>query len=344
MSNVILGFLNNKYLLLAALFVVVLLLFLLRMRRNAVVRTQKFEKKEYEPRVMVPISLEENAMSKKILSLRERLLNCGDRMSNDIKSLIDERAPFSLNDIITVYNRLPQSLQYSLRNYIADKQMLQGYFDRRDQEEFSAETLIAVYHISPDENLLSQFVELLASRDEAEQMLATRLLSGVHDNKSMTYLALALAQPHRFVPARIAEILASIGEPAAKLLTRLLPEIYGDSRRRVLEALAIIKVPYEIDNIVLCLLDSDATVRAAAVTTLGERGCDNAAQLLRAAVTDEVWQVRAATAKALGKIGDKSALPLVRQLTQDDQWWVSANAKEALNLLQSAGADTNVNR
>lgn len=344
MSNIFLVILNYKYLLLAAIFVVVLVLFLLRMRRNTVVRTQKVEKEQYVPRVMVPISLDDNALSKKILSLQERLLSCGDRLSNDIKSLIDERAPFSLNDIIAVYNRVPQALQHSLRYHMSDKQMLQNYFDQRDQVEFSAETLIAAYHISPDENLLSQFVELLASRDEAAQMLATRLLSGVHDNKSMTYLALALAQPHRFVPARIAEILASIGEPAAKLLTRLLPEIYGDSRRRVLEALAIIKVPYDIDNLLLCLQDSDATVRAAAVTTLGERGCDNAAQLLRAAVTDEVWQVRAAAAKALGKMGDKSALPLIRQLTQDDQWWVSANAKEALMLLQTDRADADVNR
>ncbi len=343
MSNFLMFISNNKYLLLTAIFVIIIIMVLLRYRRNATFNCGKVEQKEYVPRVMVPISLDENAMSKKILPLRERLLNCGDRLSIDIKNLIDERAPFSLNDIVAVYNRVSSSLQFALCTHIANGQFLQSYFDRRDQGEFSAETLIAAYHISPDENLLSQFVELLASRDEASQMLATRLLSGIHDNKSMTYLALALAQPHRFVPARIAEILASIGEPAAKLLTRLLPEIYGDSRRRVLEALAIIKVSYDIDNVVLCLQDSDATVRAAAIATLGERGCGNATQLLRAAVTDEVWQVRAATAKALGKIGDKSALPLIRQLTQDDQWWVSANAKEALKLLHTDGADADVN-
>lgn len=342
MSDIMSLMLNYKYLILTGIFVIIIILVLIRMRRNADGHKQEVQQ-DYVPRVMVPIVLDENALNNNILSLRERLLHGEDRLSYDLKNLINERAPFSLNDIVAVYNRVSPSMQYALSKQIINSQLLQSYFDHRNHEDFSAKTLIAAYHISPDEKLLSQFVELLASRDEMSQMLATRLLSGVHDNKSLTYLALALAQPQRFVPARIAEIFASIGEPAAKLLTRLLPEIYGDSRRRVLEALAIIKVPYDIDNILLCLQDSDATVRAAAVAALGERGCDNAAQLLRTATTDQVWQVRAAAAKALGKIGDKAALPLIRQLTQDDQWWVRANAKEALKLLQADEVDRHAN-
>ena len=258
-----------------------------------------------------------------------------DKVSADILLKIRDNKPQCLEEIMQVWPRLRPPYQADLRQIIAQEQLLLLYLRNLGEPDYHPSTLAIAWRECPEPTLLPEFVELLASRQEAVQMAGVQLLTELNDPQLLTYLASAILQPQRYVPARVADVLIAIGEPAALLLVYLLGEIPGESKPPVLSVLGKIPATYPLEKIEACLSDPLEQTRRAAATALGELGAHSSLAALCLAAFDEDWSVRAAIAKSLGQIGDPAVIPILQKLSADKNWTVEANAREALRLLEA---------
>jgi len=251
-------------------------------------------------------------------------------VSAELRQKIRSQKPGSLSDVLLAINKIHGPYRHDLRKIIAEEQMLTAYAHSLGQADYQPYTLAAAWHECPDPAVLADFVDLLASREEAVQMAAVRLLIALNEPQSLTYLASALLQPHRYVPARVAEVLIAMGGPAAWLLCYLLPEVPGESKQLVLSVLGQMQPGYPLEQVIVCLYDANEQTRRAAAAALGDVKAVSALNELCAVAADPDWSVRSAVAKALGQIGEPAALHTLRALAKDDVWMVSINAREAM--------------
>jgi HEAT repeat protein len=82
--------------------------------------------------------------------------------------------------------------------------------------------------------------------------------------------------------------------------------------------------------------DEDASVRKAAVESLGVVGGPEAETTAVRLLEDPVWFVRAHAARALGDLERADLAPRVLPLLADPQWWVRAAVKDALQAMGPA--------
>jgi HEAT repeat protein len=86
----------------------------------------------------------------------------------------------------------------------------------------------------------------------------------------------------------------------APALAKALARLTSESRREILEVLAMLKNPKTVSEIQSVLQDGDVAVREAAVKALAAIGGSDAFQALEKAITDSDENVRAAAAEAIG--------------------------------------------
>jgi HEAT repeat protein len=287
--------------------------------------------------LFVPVNSDKDT-SELFLPLADKLLAEATHrgtVSPDLLQKIRDKAPESLEDVLMAIKKLKGPYCDDLRRIIGEEKLLLHYARILGQADYQPYTLAAAWRECSDPTALPVFVELLASRDKAVQMAAVRLLTSLNEPQCLTYLASALLQPHRYVPARVAEVLVALGESAAWLLCYLLPEIPGESKPLVLSVLGQMQPGYPLEQVVACLNDGDVQVRRAAAATLGDANAMTAMPELCSAAADENWAVRAAVAKSLGQIGEPAAAPYLQKLVGDEVWIVSINAREALRRIEA---------
>lgn len=328
---------NEKlfWLVVGVLTILALTLLLLLIRGSA--RKRKRRTRDDSTTTFVPVDADKDT-AEIFLPLADKLVLEGSRretVSPELLQKIREQKPASLSEVLLAINKLKGPYRDDLRRIIGTEQMLLVYARSLGKAEYQPYTLAAAWHECPDPAVLPAFVELLSSREEAVQMAAVRLLIALNEPACLTYLASALLQPHRYVPARVAEVLVALGESAAWLLCYLLSEIPGESKPLVLAVLGQMQPGYPLEQVIACLRDPHAQTRRTAAAALGESNALAALNELCAASADPDWSVRAAVAKALGQIGEPAALPILQRLASDEVWMVGINAREAMRHLQA---------
>jgi len=285
----------------------------------------------------VPVDADKDT-SELFLPLADKLLaeaTQRNAVSMELLQKIRDKSPESLEDVLLSIKKLKGPYADDLRRIIGQEKLLLLYSRILGQADYQPYTLAAAWRECPDPSILPVFVELLASREKAVQMAAVRLLTTLNEPACLTHLASALLQPHRYVPARVAEVLVALGESAAWLLCYLLPEIPSESKPLVLSVLGQMQPGYPLEQVIACLKDKDVQVRRAAAATLGDANAMTAMPELCKAAADENWAVRAAVAKALGQIGEPAARLFLQKLAEDEVWIVSINAREALRRMEA---------
>lgn len=200
---------------------------------------------------------------------------------------------------------------------------------------------IAALHIvcrSGHADLIPILRRALCDRDRDVAAAAVSLLGTVRETEAAAMLVVALrdrlyvqsrvaARLDRF-PLEIAEVVAPLirdEDPVARFWGATLLARYG-SRPGVAAALAQLRS------------DPDASVRKAAIESLGRIGGGAAVETARFLLRDHVWFVRAHAARALGDLGQSDVAYEVVPLLADEQWWVRAAAKDALVAMGPAAA------
>ncbi|MCR4962681.1 MAG: HEAT repeat domain-containing protein [Firmicutes bacterium] len=268
------------------------------------------------------------------LTLAEKISASGGVLPETLVQRIKKRNPYSLADVVAAWPDCSPLLQKQLSDLVSEQQMMPSYLQKILKDGVSQQVFVQAWPHFGNESLMESMVDLLGDRDEKMQMAGVKLLSAIQDPRMASALAMALLQPARYVPARVADAFTSLGKDGARLLVYLLPEVEGENKIRVLQVLGQMGAVWPLDNVSACLQDADPAIRVAAVEALAAHPSLTDASVLAAAVADENAKVRAAAAKALGKTGDAHAGEWLSALSRDEDWVVAANAKEALDAWQ----------
>jgi putative membrane-bound dehydrogenase-like protein len=140
------------------------------------------------------------------------------------------------------------------------------------------------------------------------------------EKASAAELVARLDESRPVVRDRALESLAQRGDKVASVLGKHFEASKSvRGRRNIIWALARIATNDAKASLLGALVDSDATVRQAAVRTLGVLRHKAATQRLRKILRDDEAPLRRAAATALGEIGDRTAVPdLLESLARDD--------------------------
>ena len=320
-----------------ALAIIALVLLLLLMKSSANKRKQQIDQKsEGNDNLFVPLNADKDT-AELFLPLTDKLqaeATQRETVSPELLQKIREKKPESLDDVLLAIKKIKGPYGDDLRRVIGAEQMLLLYSRTLGQADYQPYTLAAAWRECPDPAVLPAFVDLLASREEKVRMAGVRLLTTLNEPQCLTHLASALLQPHRYVLARVAEVLVALGESAAWLLCYLLPEIPSESKPLVLSVLGQMQPGYPLEQVVLCLKDEEMQVRRAAAATLGAANAMTAIPELCQTAADSNWAVRAAVAKSLGQIGEPASYPILQKLAADEVWMVAINARESLRKVE----------
>ena len=318
-----------------SLLLIILLLVLLITGASRSGRNKKAQGKRTSYTVFVPVEASGVELDTMFLPLSDRIADCNPQLSEDVIERIKRHSPDSLADIVSAYDRCCPQVREQLEVLVRSQKMMEAYSRKLIDDKYPQGVLIDAWRYFPDKEVLRSFVELLASHDERMQMVGVRLLSSLRDPKCLSLLVLALVQPEKYLPARVAEVFLSMPHQSAELLAYMLPEIDDLHKEVVLEIIAQTGVSYTPDNVVACLKHKNYHIRAAAALALGSGHIQEALPALIMAAGDKRWQVRAAVAKSLGMLGDNRAVSILEGLRQDKEGWVANNAEEALALFRN---------
>ncbi|CEP68940.1 Armadillo-type fold [Moorella glycerini] len=200
-------------------------------------------------------------------------------------------------------------------------------------EKAAAATILGEMEIK---RALGPLLAALGDRDEGVQMAATAALTRLRDRRCLEPLLAALAEPRRWPPARVAEVLLALGTASIPPLLDLLARGPEDISLRVINILGLFEDGRVLPALEHCLENGTAAVRRAAAMALGETGCGQAAESLKKALADPVAAVRAAAARSLGRLKCREAGDLLKGCLADATWEVRVAAGAALAELGAA--------
>ena len=290
-----------------------------------------------EPVTFLPIEEDTAEIEAEYLTMQDKLISAEEELDLKLVEQIKNKGPQALADIVAAYDKCQPAVQEQLKTLVKEERLMERYSRRLNREEYPQSVLLEAWARFPDTDALKDFVEMLASSDESIQLAGTRLLSAMQEPKSLPLLTAALMWPEHFLPARVAEVMASMGPQSAKLLAYLLPKVNDKHKVRVLETIAKTESSYPVANVAACLAHPNPAVRVAAATALGTSKNTDSIKPLLISATDKDWHVRAAVAKSLGMIGDPRAISALEVLAKDNEGWVAVSAQQSLSVFAETG-------
>ena len=320
--------LTSASLLLIALLLV--LAFVAAARRDN--RRRRLEEQRQKVKRFVPVESSDADIDTVFLPLDQRIIACRGGLDQDTVWRILAKAPQSLQDVVAAFDKSDSGVRGDLTRLVRENRLLETYNDHLDDPLYPLGVLVDAWARFPDHEVLRGFVELLSSPKEASQMQGVRLLSAIQEPKTLSILMMALVQPARYVPARVAEVFVSMPNQSGPLLAYMLPEIDDKYKMTVLEIIGQTHADFPPEKVLACLKHHNYHIRVAACGALGEGRIAGSTPELIIAAHDKKWQVRAAAAKALGQVGDLRAISILEALAQDKEGWVAASAQEALKV------------
>ncbi len=139
----------------------------------------------------------------------------------------------------------------------------------------------------------------MADRNEEVRLTATAALKHSGDASIAGLLVDALKEPNKWLPARVAEVLISLGQASTPALHAALKE-------------------------------DDPVFRGYVIEILGEIGDQSSGNALHQALRDDNCNIRLQAARALGQIGQRDSVNLLAQLLHDPEIKVKVQAIRSL--------------
>lgn len=284
----------------------------------------------------VPVEEPDKAITAEFQTMQDKLISSSDKLDRKLLEQLRNKGPQALAEITSAYDKAQPDIQQQLKEFVREERLMERYSRRLTRPEYSQGVLLDAWSRFANTDTLKDFMEMLASPDEATQMAGVSLLSAMKDPQSLPLLAAALMWPEHFIPARVAEVFQSLGAPGVRLLVYLLPKVSDKHKARVLDTIASVEESFPPENVIACLSHEDPGIRCSAALALGSGRMSQSVAPLMIAASDSDWQVRAAVAKALGMIGDQRSVSVLDVLAQDKEGWVAESAKASLELFASA--------
>lgn len=181
--------------------------------------------------------------------------------------------------------------------------------------------------------------EAMADKNEEVRMAATSALKKLRDPSVAGLLIDALKFPNKWLPARIAEVLVSLGQVSVTALKAAMQDSDPVIRGYVVELLGEMGASLPAAVLYPALKDEHSNVRLQAARVLGKMGHEDSAEYLAELLNDSEMKVRVQAIRSLGKIGGKIALKHLEELIQqkEEEFAVLLTAFDSIKLMGSEG-------
>ncbi|MHB9095072.1 MAG: HEAT repeat domain-containing protein [Eubacteriales bacterium] len=179
----------------------------------------------------------------------------------------------------------------------------------------------------------------MADKNEEVRLAATQALKNLKEPAISGLLVGALKEPYRWLPARVAEVLISLGKAGVPALQEALSESDPTYRGYVIEILGEIGDPSSAEALHPALEDTNGNIRLQAARALGKIGYNGSAGLLVELLQDREIKVKVQAIRSLGKIGDPQAAPHLAELLTHSDAVVRYAALEALRNMGREGLE-----
>jgi HEAT repeat protein len=182
-------------------------------------------------------------------------------------------------------------------------------------------------------NGVMPLIDLLSDPEEEVRWAASAALCRIQEPSVIEPLLKALEEPTEVTPARVADVLISMGSHAVKPLLDAYPHMEEKARGICLEILGQIGDNRAVESLINGIRDESPWVRSKAVQALGEMRVIEAGPQLVEVLQDPVPEVRARAAQALGCLEWWGALSALNEARKDRDWLVRVSANQALAAL-----------
>jgi HEAT repeat protein len=222
---------------------------------------------------------------------------------------------------------------YYLATWDAEELIVQASRHRNDGELRRRVAALRLLNYGRHSSAIELLEAALKETDPEIVRAALSLLGSRSDRRSAGLLIEALSLT-TCQPSRVATYLDQFPVPVLQQLRPLLQDRQPTVRFWAATLLGRYAGTPQLDAELAALAtDSEATVRKAAVESIGKVGGPAAASMALALLNDPVWFVRAHAARALADLGRLDCASSVAALLSDRQWWVRVAAKEALEAM-----------
>jgi HEAT repeat protein len=222
---------------------------------------------------------------------------------------------------------------YLVRRWGSDDLVREASSHRGERQKRRRIAALRILAQGQHADALALLERALAANDPDLVGVAVTLLGSRTERRAAELLVSALGSVH-YSASRVATSLDQFPIPILELLRPLLRDERPTLRFWGATLLARYGGAQGLDDDLAALSgDAEASVRKAAVESLGKVGGPKAAASAVLLLNDAVWYVRAHAARALGDLGRVDLADRIAPLLSDREWWVRAAAKEALETL-----------
>lgn len=180
----------------------------------------------------------------------------------------------------------------------------------------------------------------MADKNEEVRLAATAGLKKIKDPSVAEMLVGALKFPNKWLPARIAEVLLSLGQVSVTALQGALQDDDPVIRAYVVELLGEMGPMVPASALFPALRDEHSNVRLQAARVLGKIGLSNSMGLLVELLNDPENKVQIQAVRSIGRIsGDEAVKNLEGVLNSNRDSAIQLAALDALRLMGHNGSD-----
>lgn len=298
----------------------VLSLLLERMARNRNLDKSEARLKSYEPHILGLLvdpseigPLQQAVDSKDRQVVREKLLQQAEQLKGMDK-----------DHMTSVFERL---------GFVQEE--VGGLTSRKWWRRLEAAVNLGNMH---SQDTIHPLIGAVQDSNEDVRLAAVRSLGQLGTAQGLSVLLDPLEDEEQWTPAKIVEILVSIGpEIEAEIVPRMAANRNPLNRKLYVELCGHLRLLEGVEPLQEQSNDPDPAVRLAIAQSLGMIGHDSAMDTLNTLLTDQDDLVRAEAARALGELGSVEAAEYLQQALEDPDWQVRRNAANSLSLLGPAG-------
>lgn len=246
---------------------------------------------------------------------REKPLELSGDVVQKINQYILEGKYELIDGVIDQLERFPRDKQEIIRHAVSQPAVNERYRNSLTDTDYkvraaSAERLGKI----GGEGAAVLLFNAMADRNEEVRLAATASLKKIKDPSVASMLIEALKFPNKWLPARIAEVLLSLGEVSVTALEGALTDNDPVIRGYVIELLGEMGTKVSAPTLYPALKDENSNVRLQAARVLGRMGSPEAITLLAELLNDPETKVRVQAVRSIGKIGGPGAARLLEKL------------------------------
>lgn len=237
----------------------------------------------------------------------------------------------AVNQVVDELDSYDTSVQEAIRSALAESQLMEQYKEgiKANNYKERAISLERFAKIGGKEVTVVLF-EAMADKNDEVRLVATNALKKLADPELAKMLVAALKEPNKWLPARVAEVLVSLGKDAVPALKEAIHDNDPVFRGYIIEMLGEIGDKSSLESLYAALIDNNSSNRLKVVRAISQIGDPESVGFLLKMLDDPENKVKVQAIRGLGKIGGADTIANLEPMLASEDKAVMYTAMEAL--------------